>query len=409
MSADQAWFAAGWVLFTFVAFHAVPPVVWLFFRPLHRISARSREPDEWPLVSVIVAARDEDARVEEALNGLLASDYPRFEVLFANDRSTDSTGGIADRLAADDPRLSVIHIDELPDGWLGKTNAMSRAAKQAQGEWLLFTDADILIEAPTLRPVIRHCVAKKLDHFCLLPSMETGSWMECVLTSFFALLFAFGTYPWLRGTRFPMSYYGVGAFNLVRRSTYEAIGGYATLRMDVMDDVNLGRLLRDHGARADALLGGRAVRVRWQDSAWGVIRGLEKNAFAACRYSIVMLIAFTLLFSVIFFLPIAALACLDIATASGFAVTLALLVISYGCLSRLLGGLLTVGPWLPVGAVALLLAFWRSAVITLRQGGVIWRDTFYSLETLRASLYSAPTKLKRTTTENTETHGKQLP
>ena len=136
--------------------------------------------------------------------------------------------------------------------------------------------------------------------------METAGWMECVLTSFFAMAFSFGTYSWLRTTRFPSAYYGVGAFNLVRRSTYEAVGGFEPIRLDVMDDVHLGRLLRDHGAKADLLVAGNAVRVRWQDSAWGVIRGLEKNAFASCQYSVARLIGFSLFYATVFFAPIAA-------------------------------------------------------------------------------------------------------
>ena len=409
MSAEEACFIAGWCLFGLVSFHALPALLWLPFRTLARVAARTPDPDHWPLVSVIIAARDEEARVEDALRRLLATDYPSVEIVFANDRSTDSTGAIADQVAADDCRVSVLHLHEVPEGWLGKTNAMSRAAQLAQGEWLLFTDGDIFIEPPTLKQVIRYATAKRLDHFCLLPSMETAGWMECVLTSFFAMLFCFGTYPWLRGTRFPMAYYGVGAFNLVRRSAYEDAGGFESIRMDVMDDVNLGRLLRDHGARADLLVAGDAVRVRWQESAWGVIRGLEKNAFANCRYSVARLIGFTLFYSAIFFLPIAAVLCLDVVAASGFGASLVLLVVSFGCLSRLFGCHLTVGPWLPVGAAAVLLAFWRSAVITLRQGGVRWRDTFYPIETLRASLYLRSNVRKKRTTEDAEGHGNKLP
>jgi len=385
MSADGVWLTAGWCLLAVVSFHALPALVWLSFHRLSRV--RAPAPATWPAVSIVVAARDEAARVEEALRGLLSSDYPELDIHFANDRSTDSTAAIADRLAAEDARLTVLHIEQLPDGWLGKTNAMQQAARQSQAEWLLFTDGDILIDPAALRQVIGYVEAKQLDHFCLLPSMETNGWLECVLTSFFAMLFSFGTYPWLRQTGFPMAYYGVGAFNLVRRSSYEALGGYERIRMDVMDDVNLGRMLRDHGARADALVAGPAVRVRWQDSAWGVIRGLEKNAFAACRYSVLRLIGFTLIYAVLFFLPVAVLPCLEPAAASGFTATVVLLAVSFGCISRLFGGHLLVAPWLPIGAAAVLLAFWRSAWVTLRQGGVNWRETFYPLNVLRASLY----------------------
>lgn len=408
MSVDQAFFITGWCLFALISFHALPALLWLPFRTLKRVASGLSEPDTWPLVSVIVAARDEQARVEEALRGLLASTYPRIEIIFVDDRSTDDTGEIADRLAADDSRLSVLHVTELPDGWLGKTHAMNLAAKRAGGEWLLFTDGDVLMEPATLIPVMGFVQDRKLDHFCLLPSMETSSWLECVLTSFFAMLFCFGTYPWLRGTRFPLAYYGVGAFNLVRRATYESVGGYDMLRMDVMDDVNFGRLLRDHDARADALIAGQSVQVRWQNSAWGVIRGLEKNAFANCRYSVPRLVGFTLFYSTIFFLPIIAVLSLEFVAASGFVASLVLLVLTFGILSRIFGGHLAVGPWLPVGAAAVLLAFWRSAIVTLRQGGVLWRDTFYPIEALRASLYRSPDVKTQGTSEHAEGHGNRL-
>ena len=390
MPADDVFFVTGWLLFTLISFHALPSVLWLPFRTLTRSTRGLSDPDVWPLVSIIVAARDEEARAEEALQGLLDSDYPQLEILFANDRSTDLTGEIADRLSAEDSRLKVLHITDLPDGWLGKTNAMNQAAKQALGDWLLFTDGDVLIEPNSLRPVIRFALDRKLDHFCLLPSMETAGWIECVLTSFFAMAFSFGTYPWLRATRFPSAYYGVGAFNLVRRSAYEAVGGFELIRLDVMDDVHLGRLLRDHGAKADLLVADSSVRVRWQESAWGVIRGLEKNAFASCRYSVPRLIGFSLFYSTVFFLPIIAALLLAPSVAFGFMASVGLLVVSFSVLSWRFGGSLLAGPWLPVGAFAVLLAFWRSAIVTLRQGGVRWRDTFYSLESLRKSVYESP-------------------
>lgn len=386
MSVDDAWLIGGWCLFALVAFHALPSLLWLPFRSLKRLAPRSDEPDAWPLVSVIVAARDEEVRAEEALRGLLASDYENLQIIFADDRSTDATGAIADRLAADEPRLTVIHIEQLPDGWLGKNHAMHVAAQKSEGKWLLFTDGDILLSRSAIRDSIRFAESNQLGHFCLLPSMETASWMECVLTSFFAMLFCFGSYPWLRKTRFPMAYYGVGAFNLVRRSAYEQVGGHQTIRMDILDDVNLGRLLKESGVTADALVAGEAVKVRWQDSAWGVIRGLEKNAFAACRYSVTRLIGFTVFYCCLFFLPLIVPTEIEPVPASGFIATVALLSISFGCLSSVFGGHLLAAFWYPVGAAAVILAFWRSAWITLKNGGVRWRNTFYSLKELRDAL-----------------------
>lgn len=378
---------AGWLLFAVVLFHAGPALVLVPRRTLRRLSARCPEPENLPKLSVIIAARDEEARIRETLTRLLASDYPSLEIILANDRSTDRTGSIATEIAATDERLQVVPVESLPDGWLGKTNAMSLAAARSTGEWLLFTDGDIHFAADTLRLSMAYTLDRKLDHFCLLPSMETEGWLECVLVSFFAMLFTFGTLPWLRSIRFPLAYYGVGAFNLVRRETYEAIGGHESIRLDVMDDVKLGKLLFRHRATADCLAAGDAVQVRWQTSTWQVIRGLEKNAFASMRYSWTRLALFSLIFCCVFFVPIPVSAMESPRTTTPFVVTLVLLHVSFARLSTTFGGTIAVFPGLIIGAAGMLFAFWRSAWLTTIHKGVTWRDSFYPLETLRKNEY----------------------
>lgn len=356
-------------------------------RTLRRFAQRPGAPTEWPLVSVVIAARDEEQRIGETLNRLLASDYPHLEVILANDRSTDSTSEIAAAIAKDDARLRIVTIDDVPEGWLGKTNAMTQAANLATGEFLLFTDGDIQFSPDAIRLAMRYSLDRKLDHFCLFPSMETQGWPECVLVSFFAMLFAFGTQPWLRSLRFPSAYYGIGAFNLVRRSAYDAVGGHDSIRLDILDDVKLGKLLFNHRAAADCLVAEDAVRVRWQSSAWGVIRGLEKNAFAAMSYSLIKMLGFSMFFGMIFFAPIMAVFLVPFESAAGFLGVLILLHLTFARLSVAFGGSLTVLPGLTVGAVGVLFAFWRSAFLTLRDGGVTWRETFYSLKDLRSGEY----------------------
>lgn len=378
---------AGWLLFAVVLFYAGPALVLMPCRTLRRFAQRPDEPTEWPLVSVVIAARDEEQRIGETLNRLLASDYPHLEVILANDRSTDSTAEIAAAIAKDDARLRIVTIDDVPGGWLGKTNAMTQAANLATGEFLLFTDGDIQFSPDAIRLAMRYSLYRKLDHFCLFPSMETQGWSECVLVSFFAMLFAFGTQPWLRSLRFPSAYYGIGAFNLVRRSPYDAVDGHHPIRLDILDDVKLGKLLFNHRASADCLVAEDAVRVRWQSSTWGVIRGLEKNAFAAMSYSLIKMLGFSMFFGMIFFVPIMAVFLVPLESAAGFLAVLVLLHVTFARLSVAFGGSLTVLPGLPVGAAGVLFAFWRSAFLTLRQGGVTWRDTFYSLKELRAGEY----------------------
>lgn len=378
---------AGWLLFVVVLFYAGPALVLMPRRTLRRFAQRPDEPTEWPLVSVVIAARDEEQRIGETLKRLLASDYPHLEVILANDRSTDSTAEIAAAIAKDDARLRIVSIDSVPEGWLGKTNAMTQAANLATGEFLIFTDGDIQFSPDAIRLAMRYSLDRKLDHFCLFPSMETQGWSECVLVSFFAMLFAFGTQPWLRSLRFPGAYYGIGAFNMVRRSSYDAVGGHHPIRLDILDDVKLGKLLFNHRASADCLVAEDAVRVKWQSSAWGVIRGLEKNAFASMSYSLIRMLGFSIFFGTIFFVPIVAVFLVPLESAAGFLAVLVLLHLTFARLSVAFGGSLTVMPGLILGAAGVLFAFWRSAYLTLRQRGVTWRDTFYSLKDLRAGEY----------------------
>jgi len=375
---------AGWLLFVIVLFYAGPALLLMPRRTLRRFACRSDEPATWPKVSVVIAARDEEQRIGETLNRLLASDYPQLEIILANDRSTDGTETIARAIAIKDTRLRIVTIDDVPDGWLGKTNAMTQAANIATGEYLLFTDGDIQFSPDAIRLAMQYMLDRKLDHFCLFPSMETKGWAECVLVSFFAMLFAFGTQPWMRAWRLPNAYYGIGAFNLVRRSAYDAAGRHDPIRLDILDDVKLGKLLFKQRASADYLVAEDTVRVRWQTSTWGVIRGLEKNAFASMSYSLIKLTCFSAFFGLVFFVPFVVVLTAPFEATYGFIGALLLLHVTFGRLSVAFCGSWSVTPGLVCGAAGVLFAFWRSAFLTLRHGGVTWRDTFYSLEDLRS-------------------------
>ncbi|RMG40035.1 MAG: glycosyltransferase family 2 protein, partial [Planctomycetota bacterium] len=124
-----------------------------------------------PKVSVIVAARDEAARVADCLRSILASDYPDFELIAVDDRSTDGTGQRMDEVAAADPRCRVVHITELPEGWLGKCWALHCGTRAARGEWLLFCDGDVLLAPDCVRAAIAEATRCGLDHLALMPGM----------------------------------------------------------------------------------------------------------------------------------------------------------------------------------------------------------------------------------------------
>ena len=389
-------FWLGWIVFTFVAVWTIPAVIALTLKQLLPYqTGLGTDPDgsgvapslPWPSVSVIVPARNEAAQIRNGLTTLLQSTSIVFEIIAVNDRSTDSTGQIMDDVAATDQRLQVIHITQLPDGWLGKNHAMHVASKQATGDLLLFTDGDIIYEPSAIEIAVRHFVQHKLQHLCLLPKMIPGDVFENAVVTFFGLAFAVGMQLHLIRTRWPLSYAGVGAFNLVDAKFYRSLGGHQPIAMDILDDVKLGKLIKKNGGRIDFQMAPKLLSVRWQQSLWGVVTGLEKNGFASLNYSVPQVLFFTFVFFLTMVFPYISPFVLPLHGASGFLATAALWHLLFAFIvSRIPGG------WkfailFPVGAFVMAFAYWRSAIITLRQGGVRWRDSFYPLAQLRKGLY----------------------
>jgi len=390
-------FWLGWIVFAFIALWTIPAITALAVKKLLPYepglsAAESPTNDEiasvaLPKISVIVPARNEEAQIRNGLTTLLQSTGVDLEVIAVDDRSTDSTGRIMDEIATTDRRLKVIHITELPVGWLGKNHAMHVASEMATGELLLFTDGDIIYEPAAIEIAVRHFVKKNLQHLCLLPRMLPGSIFENAAVAFFGLAFAIGMQLHLIKTRWPLSYAGVGAFNLVDKKFYRSIGGHNPIAMDILDDVKLGKLIKKNGGTIDFQMAQKLLSVRWQPSLWGVVTGLEKNGFASLNYSIRQLLIATFVFLLTMVFPYVAPLVLSWQDASGFVATAILWHLLYAfVVFRLPGGALLT-PLFPFGAGLMAFAYWRSAVITLRQGGVRWRDSFYPLAQLRKRLY----------------------
>jgi hypothetical protein len=377
----------GWLLFVIWAVVSGVPTVWLLGRSLKRQSDRLAAPETWPRVSVVVPARDEGYKIEAGLKSLLSSDYPDFEIIAIDDRSRDDTGAIMDRLAnASQGKLRVIHITDLPGGWLGKNHALHTGYQQSDGEWLLFTDGDVVHAPPTLRRTIRFVVARNTDHLAMFPEFESGGLFETAFVIGFGVMFAAGTQPYLIPTKFPRAYCGVGAYNLVRRSALDRAGGFEPIKLDIMDDVKLGKLLKRTGARSEILRAGDGLSIRWQSGAWACITGLEKNAFASANYSVVQLLWICGATTVVFCGP-AIGAILAGEARTGFVAAAVLSHALYGLTAWLHGYSFWLFPMLMPAGLAFVFAFLRSGWITLRQGGVRWRDTFYPLEVLRQGVF----------------------
>jgi GT2 family glycosyltransferase len=341
-----------------------------------------------PSLTVIVPARNEAADIAECLKSLLAQDYSNLQIIAVDDRSTDETGARMDALAEAYPeRLHVLRIAELPEDWLGKTHAMAMAASQATSEWLLFTDADVLFRADSLRRSLAYAVASGADHLVTMPTTIIRRWDEGALLGFFQIFGLWAARPWkVADPRARRDAIGVGAFNMIRRSAYEQIGGFEALRMEIVEDLGLGRRVKRAGLAQRIAFGRGLVRVHWASGALGLVRVMTKNIFSAFRFYISLTMVACVWLIVFCAAPVFGL--MLAGTRLPAALTLAAIAVTY----RLYGRISGISAWQavlsPVAAMLFVYALLRSMMITLRQGGVVWRGTFYSLKTLRR--YAAP-------------------
>lgn len=246
---------------------------------LQTVAAGLTPPAHWPVLSIIIPACNEAEHIEAALASLLAQDYPAMEIIVINDRSTDATGAIIERLAAQDARIKPIHVTALPDGWLGKVHALQQGVQQARGDWLLFTDADIQYAPGALRRALSYARQSRADLLALLPRVVLDSfWLDVAVRSF-GLLFLVTTRAAQVHRPDNKYYIGVGAFNLVKRAAFARTPGFEWLRLEPGDDAALGMMVKQAGGQLRFAFAEEDLSVRWYPSLRAMFKGLEKNLF----------------------------------------------------------------------------------------------------------------------------------
>jgi glycosyl transferase family 2 len=343
-------------------------------------------PEHNPSLSVFLAARNEQREVGEGVESMLDQDYPgELEVIAVNDRSTDRTSEILNELATKYPdKLRVLNVGTLPAGWLGKTHALSVGAGEAAGEWLLFTDADVRFSGACLEKAVRHAIDEKLDHLTLVPEIVCRGFLLRGFVAVFALIFEMTQRPWRVSDPLAREHVGVGAFNLIRADTYEKIGTHRAIRMRPDDDMKLAKLVKGHGFRQGVAYGTGLVAVEWHQTLQGAVRGLSKSMFPGVDYRIDATVVGVLLLLVTNVLPV-----FGLFSRGGVRVL---------CGSSVLSTFILYGyrakhsrvqtPWWyaalhPIGVCVFVYAMLRSACTTIASGGIEWRGTRYSLESLK--------------------------
>ncbi len=338
---------------------------------------------ELPRVSIVVAARDEERNIEEAVRSMLAQDLPRLELVVVDDRSTDRTGAILDSLA--DPRLRVVHVRELPAGWLGKNHALELGAAAAGGELILFTDADIVMKPDTLRRAASYFTRERLDHLTMAPHIDMPGFLLRAFGVFFGICFLLFSRPWQARNPRSRSHIGIGAFNLVRAESYRRIGTHRAIAMRPDDDMKLGKLMKKNGLRQDFLVGVDHISVEWYRTVGEAVHGLRKNGFAGVDYRISVVIFATLMQLATFVFPFIAVFVTTGPTRLLYALSVALILGIYGGAAReqkapVLGGILT-----PVLSLLFITVLLNATLYALLHRGIEWRGTHYPLDELRAN------------------------
>jgi chlorobactene glucosyltransferase len=239
-----------------------------------------------PRISVCVPARNEERSIQACLQSLLDQDYPDFEVIAVDDHSTDRTWEIMRDLEKENSNLKVLQGQDLPEGWLGKPFALNQAFKIAEGEYLLFTDADPVFECHALNTAVGAMRDRELDVLTLMPQAEFGSFWERavqpVIFGFIASLTRFKNVNDLDHE----SAMGFGAFLMFRRKAYEKIGGHEAGKVDVLEDVLIAKRAKRAGLKLLVADAKQLFSIRMYFGLKEIWTGWRKNMFLAMKRSV---------------------------------------------------------------------------------------------------------------------------
>lgn len=340
---------------------------------------------DWPRVSVIMPARNEEKTMETALETRLRDDYPDIEYIIVNDRSTDRTGWIADRIAKKDPRVRVLHVEELPQDWLGKIYAMEQGVKVATGKWLLFSDIDVHVQPGTVRKAVAYAEHHKVDHVPIMPEIFPATFFVDILSTIFVRFISLGGRLWDVQDPDSTAAVGSGSFNLVRLSALERAGGLKEIRLEQGDDVALGMILKGSGSRQVLMNGRNHVGVNMYESLREAMIAVERPTYTALgNFSFVRLFIAGWVILWLEISPFLAFIPLGIPFHYHLAGTMVMISIITSLLINIWYGRPIWSVFFtPIGSVIMVAMIWRSGFLGAIRGGVYWRGTFYRSEVLK--------------------------
>jgi cellulose synthase/poly-beta-1,6-N-acetylglucosamine synthase-like glycosyltransferase len=335
-----------------------------------------------PSVAVIIAVKDEEKELEQALTSVCNLDYKNLKIFVINDRSTDRTPEILHRIAQAQPALSVITVKDLPNGWLGKNHALYQGYCTSTEEWLLFTDADILYQKQALKKAMNYVQSNGVDHLTALPEITSRSSLFKSVMNTFAVMLELKLRPWKASDPLSNASIGVGAFNLVKRTAYEKAGTHTVISLRPDDDLQLGARIKKAGLQQDVVYGDKEISLEWYTSLHEFIKGLMKNTFSVSNYHLPTVIFIALMTFAVFVIPIPVLL-LQGPPGWSMAASILLAQIVLVLFKKGIQGKWWHALMIPFAGSITIYILFKSTCKTLKQGGIYWRDTFYPLDELK--------------------------
>lgn len=334
-----------------------------------------------PPLAIIIAVRNEEEDLEKALQSVCRINYTNYRIIVVNDRSTDRTAEILQGFTSQYPQLQVTTISTLPDGWLGKNNALYQGYLGSTEEWMLFADADIVFHPDAINKAVGYAVKQQLDHLTMLPELKSRSAILNSVFATFGIMLMAHMKPWEAKNPKSKASSSIGAFNLVRRTAYEKMGTHVRIKLRPDDDLQMGHIIKKEGLRQDVLVGKGYVCLEWYKNLGELGRGLQKNAFAVANYNLTQAIVNVLNMLLTVALPMPLMFVFGTTVIRIMAAIMLVFHIVY---------MMMVPPnkwWyafmIPFSGFFLAWHFLKASIITVVQGGIYWRDSFYSLDMLK--------------------------
>lgn len=346
-------------------------------------------PEPAPRVSVIIPARNEEEGIGDCLRAVLAQDYPNFEVILINDKSTDRTGEIVREIEDGDPRLSCIQGKELPPGWMGKNHALFQGVREAKGEFLLFVDADSRLEPECLTQTMSRALEEGSDLLTIIPTLICGGfWEKVVHPILVQMIFVWAPSKKINDPGSEVAS-GNGPYMLFRRSAYEKIGGHEAVKDNIVEDLELARNIKRAGFRLTYVGAPELMSLRMYTCLAEIWEGWSKNFYISLGGKVWLTALASLGIFIYFILPWLAMpAALAVLIFGGWDPTwLAVLSLAFAqclvavALRHLMLRLYAVDasyPYLqPLGSAVLIAILVNSTIRTQYRKGVSWKGRTY--------------------------------